>query len=111
MQRKTIFFFCYRMMEFKLFVNAEILNEITKTARLVIFVPEDFCEDCEAICPDGVVIRAIRHPSFKLGTNSQPTLATRLEAFLRNIFRLHTQIMAVECRAIPKTTNTSISGG
>ena len=71
MQRKTIFFFCYRMMEFKLFVNAEILNEITKTARLVIFVPEDFCEDCEAICPDGVVSPAIRHPSFKLGTNSQ----------------------------------------
>ena len=69
------------MMEFKLFVNAEILNEITKTARLVIFVPEDFHEDCETICPDGVIIRAIRHPSFKLGTNSQPTLATRLEAF------------------------------
>lgn len=88
MQRKTIFFFCYRMMEFKLFVNAEILNKITKTARLVIFVPHDFCEDCEAICPDGVVIRAIRHPSFKLGTIGQPTLATRLEALLRNIFSL-----------------------
>ena len=71
MSKKTVFFFCYRMMEFKLFLSGEILSEVTKFARLVVFVPEEFCENCASICPDDVIVRPIRHPSFKLGTVSQ----------------------------------------
>jgi len=86
--KKTIFFFCYRMLEFKLFVNAEILEETLNFANLVIFVPDDFCEDCRKICPKSVKVLPIRYPSFKLGTKSVPTLKMRLEAMLRNVCSL-----------------------
>lgn len=85
---KTIFFFCYRMMEFKLFVNAEILQEVLKFSRLVIFVPDDFCDECVSICPENVTVLPIKHPSFKLGTVPAPTMKVRVEALLRNVFSL-----------------------
>ena len=88
MPKKTVFFFCYRMMEFKLFLSGEILSEVTKFARLVVFVPEEFCEKSASICPDGVIVRPIRHPSFKLGTAKGKYFATRIEGLLRNIFSL-----------------------
>lgn len=88
MQKKTIFFFCYRMLEFKLFVNADIMKYIDSFAKLVIFVPEDFCQTCQDICPDGVKVLPLNHPSFKLGTQTKVGWSTRAEAFLRNVCSL-----------------------
>ncbi len=85
MPKKTVFFFCYRMLEFKLFVNADILKAVTSYANLIIFVPEDFVETCQDICPLGVQVFPLSHPSFKLGTRSDANWVSRIEAFLRNI--------------------------
>lgn len=85
MDSKTIFFFCYRLLEFRLFLNTGILEKCAKKARIVLIVPPKFVEDVAKLVPDNVIIEPLCYENFKGASGAYGRLDI-LRNFLHGIF-------------------------
>lgn len=85
-KKPVLFFFCYRMLEFRMFVNTGILQHCAKDAKVILFVPPELIEAVRDYMP-GTTILPLRYPILKGGMHDTKWY-DKIEYFLRMIFAL-----------------------
>ena len=89
MSKPTILFFCYRLIEFKLFINSKLLSYCSKNFTIIFAVPESAVEDCKKLVSNDALVIASNYPSNKmLNVQKATSIKTLLENFFRNILAL-----------------------
>ncbi len=80
-ERQIIFFFCYRILEFRILFSTGLLNKLIEDVNLVIFVPPRTVTEVSKIVPDNVFVEPILycHNSQKLGNKK-----TNIKDIIRN---------------------------
>ena len=58
-ERQIIFFFCYRILEFRILFSTGLLNKLIEDVNLVIFVPPRTVTEVSKIVPDNVFVEPI----------------------------------------------------
>ena len=81
---KTIFFFCYRLMEFKLFLTSGIIENSIKKNQIVLIVPKDAIDEVQKVIPEGIILKEMKNKSSKL-KNYKPNIFDKIQYILRNI--------------------------
>ena len=61
----TILFFCYRLVDFRMFVDTGILHRVSKKSSVVLLVPQRYVEDISKLTPPSVVVSPIRYEYMK----------------------------------------------
>lgn len=85
MKKKTIFFFCYRIMEFRIFISSGLLDQLAKQFHIVLIIHENSAPFVKELIDESIVVHTLRYKSEKKDSNKT---TNRWANWLKNIFFL-----------------------